>query len=69
MTTDRLLGIVAMVFTALVLVSILVNPTARDPLDWLWPPTMLQRVWELMTRANYVTDRSGNRVLGSAMRT
>jgi hypothetical protein len=67
MTADRLLGIVAMVFTALVLVSILVNPTARDPLEWLWPPTMLQRVWELMTRANYVSTRSVNPVLGAAM--
>jgi len=69
MTTDRVLGLVAIVFTGLVLLSILVNPTARNPLDWLWPPTMLQRLWEVMTQPNYVTDRSGNRVLGSAMRT
>jgi hypothetical protein len=67
MTIDRVLGLVAMVFTALVLVSILVNPTARNPLDWLWPPTMLQRGWELMTRANYVPTRSVNPVLGASM--
>jgi hypothetical protein len=67
MTIDRVLGLVAMVFTALVLVSILVNPTARNPLDWLWPPTMLQRGWELMTCAYYVPTRSVNPVLGASM--
>lgn len=67
MPIDRLLGLVAIVFTVLVLLSIVVNPTARNPLEWLWPPTMLQRVWELMTRANYVPTRSVSPVLGAAM--
>lgn len=69
METDRFLGIVAMVYTALVFLSILANPRAKNPLEWMWPPTAFKRIWEAMTRPNYVTDRSGNRVLGSAMRT
>lgn len=69
METTRLLGILAMVYTALVLLSILVNPRAKNPLEWMWPPTTFKRLWEVMTRPNYVPDRSGNRVLGSAMRT
>ena len=65
---ERILGYIAVTFVVMVLLSILANPTSRDPLEWIWPPTAFKRIWELMSRPNYVSDhRSVNPVLGSAM--
>lgn len=55
------------VFVVAVLVSILVNPRARNPLEWMWPPTFYQRVREVLLRPNAVPQRSGHPVLGAGM--
>jgi hypothetical protein len=65
---ERILGFLAVAFVAMVLLSILANPTSRDPLEWMWPPTAFKRIWEILTRPNYVSDhRSVNPVLGASM--
>jgi hypothetical protein len=67
MKPEDVIGIASGVFVAAVLLSILANPRSKHPLDWLWPPVFYERAKEIMTRANYVSTRSVNPVLGRAM--
>jgi len=64
MTLETTLTRAGGVFVLLVLLSILVNPTSRNPLDWLWPPTFYARVKAMLDRPNYVRIRTVDPVLG-----
>jgi hypothetical protein len=67
MASLEVLAWVSLGFVALLLLTILANPRAMNPLDWLWPPTFYARAKEIMTRPNYVRKRDVNPVLGIKM--
>jgi hypothetical protein len=67
MASLKVLAWLSLGFVSVVLLSILANPQAANPLDWLWPPTFYARVKEIITRPNYVPKRDVNPVLGIKM--